>query len=182
MRASIGISDETNVSRAGLQWMTYKNIFTSAAAIILTACATSPENGSFKGVDTRNVESAVMSPVNDIGFDDIEIPAYLALMTDPYSAPPTSCKSLATEVMRLDLLLGADLDVPDAVAQRRQQRALNATSSTLGSVIIPFRGVVRALSGAAANERDAREAYERGLVRRAYLKGVAKQMNCPLIK
>jgi hypothetical protein len=158
--------------------MTYKNLLAPAAAIILTACATSKDNGTFKGVDTRNVESAVMSPVNDVGLDDIEIPAYLAQMTNPYSAPPTSCKSLFTEVSRLDLLLGDDLDVPDVVVERRQQRALNATSSTLGSVLIPFRGVVRALSGAAANERDAREAYERGLVRRAYLKGVAKQMNC----
>lgn len=158
--------------------MHYKTIPAVTAAILLSACATSADSGTFRGVDTLDVESAMMSPVNDVGLDDIEIPAYLSMMVDPYAQSPESCASLWTEIIRLDGLLGDDLDVPDDIAERREQRALNATSSTIGSVLIPFRGVVRALSGAAANERDAREAYERGLVRRAYLKGMGTQMDC----
>lgn len=65
-------------------------------------------------------------------------------------------------------------------AARREQTALNATSRTLGSVLIPFSGLVRVVSGAASNERDARKAYERGLVRRPNLKSTAKQVDCGL--
>lgn len=155
-------------------------ITASVAAILLCACASSSDKATFKGSDTRTVESAVMTPVNDVGLDKIEIPAYLVRLTDPYANTPASCASLRTEVSRLDGLLGDDVDIPENVAERREQNALNATSSTLGSVLIPFRGVVRAVSGAASNARDARKAYERGLVRRAYLKGMAKQMDCRL--
>jgi len=121
-----------------------------------------------------------LSPVNDVGLDDIEIPEYLARMNDPYATSPQNCPAIKTEVSRLNKLLGEDIDVPEDEAERREQNALNATSSTIGSVLIPFRGVVRAVSGAASNERDAREAYQRGLVRRAYLKGIAQQTDCRL--
>lgn len=160
--------------------MCYKNLSALSAALLLSACATSPDKGSFRGDDTANVQAAVMSPVNDVGFDDIEIPEYLGNMPDPYRDPPVTCEPLQAEVIKLNALLGDDLDIPEEVAARREQTALNATSSTLGSALIPFRGVVRALSGAAANERDAREAYQRGLVRRAYLKGIGENMDCPL--
>jgi len=160
--------------------MNHKSLIVLAAATALSACATSPDKGTFRGDDTMDVESAVMSPVSDIGFNQIEIPDYLGLMDDPYSQSPTTCPSLRAEVSKLNGLLGDDLDVPDEIAEQREQTALNAASSTLGSVLIPFRGVVRTLSGAAANQRAARDAYERGLVRRAYLKGMAKQMDCGL--
>lgn len=124
------------------------------------------------------MEDAVVSPVNDIGLNDIEIPDYLSQMADPYAEPPQSCAAAKVEIERLNGLLGEDLDVPEDEAERRDQTALNATSSTIGSVLIPFRGVVRAISGAASNERDAREAYQRGLVRRAFLKGAAMNMVC----
>jgi hypothetical protein len=162
--------------------MNHKHIAAFTAVILLSACATSSDKGTFRGGDTPDMETAMMSPVNDIGFDNIEIPDYLGGMTDPYASVPATCPLLRTVVIKLDGLLGDDVDVPDEIAEKREQTALNATSSTLGSVLIPFRGVVRALSGAAANERDAREAYERGLVRRAYLKGMAQQMDCGLKK
>jgi hypothetical protein len=120
----------------------------------------------------------MMSPANDIGLDDIEIPDYLTAMTNPYADTPESCELISTELAKLNVILGDDVDVPEEIAKRREQNALNATSSTIGSVLIPFRGVVRVISGAASNERDARQAYERGLVRRAYLKGISKQTAC----
>jgi len=146
----------------------------------LVACASTKDRGSFQGAETRNVQSAMTSPVNDIGLDDIEIPEYLASMTNPYANIPSNCAAIKADLATLNELLGSDLDIPEDEAVRREQTALNATSSTIGSVLIPFRGVVRAISGAASNERDAREAYERGLVRRAYIKGMARQMNCAL--
>lgn len=149
------------------------------SASLLVACATTNDQ-SFRGEDTRSVEQVVKTPVNDLGLDDIDIPDYLATLDDPYDAAPESCDALKAEVIMLTELLGEDLDVPEEEAERREQLALNASSSAIGSILIPFRGVVRAISGAAGNERDARLAYQRGLVRRAYLKGMARPMRCGL--
>ena len=149
-------------------------------SIGLVACASTPDQDDdrFMADNTRDVEQVVTTPVNDIGLDDIDIPEYLANMTNPYATSPSSCGVISSEVARLDGLLGEDLDVPEDEAERREQLALNASSSAVGSILIPFRGVVRAVSGAAKNELEAREAYQRGLVRRAYLKGRAEVLGC----
>ncbi|MEL6687622.1 MAG: hypothetical protein AAFP97_08365 [Pseudomonadota bacterium] len=150
-------------------------------ALFLGACAsTVGTDADFKGDETQDVRAAVAGPVNDVGLMLIEIPEYLAEMDDPYADAPATCPLLETEVERLDALLGDDLNIPEDEREQREQTALNATSDTVGSVLIPFRGAVRFISGAAANERDAREAYQRGLVRRAYLKGLAEERSCDL--
>lgn len=146
-------------------------------AALMTGCATT-ERGEFAGDDTEDLQAAVTGPVNDIGFNDIEIPEYLANMGNPYATQPSTCSALNSEVARLNSLLGADLNIAEDEDARKEQNRLNATRNTVGSVLIPFRGVVRAISGASKNERLAREAYERGLVRRAYLKGRAEVLGC----
>ncbi|MGB3456767.1 MAG: hypothetical protein WBG08_07565 [Litorimonas sp.] len=152
----------------------------STLALALAACSTTNGGGTFAGDDVQDADAVVMTPINDIGLDDIEIPAYLSEMTDPYADAPGNCAASVAEVRKLDELLGSDLDVDEDEDERRTQLGLNATSSAIGSVLIPFRGVVRAISGAAANEREARQAYQRGLVRRAYIKGRAETMDCGL--
>ena len=153
------------------------SIFLSAC--LVTACATTgTDDAEFKGDHAKDVRAVVATPVNDVGLMSIEIPDYLISLTNPYADAPLDCEGLMSEVDSLNQLLGHDLDVPDEEAEAREQRALDATSDTVGSVLIPFRGVVRFISGASANEREAREAYERGLVRRAYLKGLSDERSC----
>jgi hypothetical protein len=159
--------------------MTRKLILGCIAVSALSACQTT-SGDQFKGDQTRDVDAVVMTPVNDIGLDDIEIPTYLATMENPYAIPPGNCAAARAEIEKLDDILGSDLDVPEDEDEEREQRALNASSATIGSVLIPFRGVVRAISGAAKNERLAREAYQRGLVRRAFVKGRADSQGCNL--
>ena len=146
---------------------------------MLGACATS--GGEFRGDgDTKNLGDAAMTPVSDLNLEKVDIPVYLATMSNPYADAPSTCSDIRTEVAALNGLLGEDLDVPEDEAERREQVALNATSDAVGSVLLPFRGVIRAVSGASSHDRKAREAYQRGLVRRAYLKGMAGTMNCPV--
>lgn len=144
------------------------------SAALLSSCASTARE--LDG-DTSGVGNAAMTPVEDVGLSKIRIPAYLAEMRDPYATTPVDCPTINAEVDTLNGLLGEDLDIPEEEAERRERLALNATSSAVGG-LIPFRGVVRAISGAASNERNAREAYQRGLVRRAYLKGVATRLDC----
>ena len=44
--------------------------------------------------------------------------------------------------------------------------------------IIPFRGLVREVSGAAGDQRKAEAAVRAGLARRAYLKGLGQGKGC----
>jgi hypothetical protein len=46
--------------------------------------------------------------------------------------------------------------------------------------LIPFRGIVREVSGAAAKERRMRAAVNAGLARRGYLRGLAATKGCRL--
>ena len=147
-----------------------------AGACLLPACATS---GDFRGErDTQNLGDAAMTPVSGLNLSKVDIPTYLSNMRDPYANRPTDCAALSAEVKALNDLMGEDLDVPEDEAERREASALNAASDTVGSVLIPFRGVVRAVSGASSHDRKAREAYQRGLVRRGYLKGIAAAEDC----
>ena len=147
------------------------------SASLLGACATS-------GTNMRNdespddVEGALMTPVQDVGLSKIKIPDMLKAIDNPYEPRPASCAALGQEVVLLNGALGEDLDVPEDEAARRERIAYSATGDAVSSVLIPFRGVVRAVSGASSRERKAREAYQRGLVRRGYLKGLAEDMDC----
>ena len=147
------------------------------AATLATGCA-STDDRQFAGEDTANTRDVVMSPVQDVGLSKIKIPAYLANMQNPYLDPPRECGAIRSEVEQLDALLGADFDVPEDAKVQRDRNRLNGASDTIGAVLIPFRGLVRVVSGAAKNERNARNAYDRGLVRRAYLKGLYVEESC----
>ena len=162
--------------------MRSKALFLLAAALLMTGCATMDIDidgrDDFGGSgDTEDLREVAITPASDLNIESIEIPPYLLNMTNPYIGQYSQCAPLLAEISKLDGLLGADLDVPEEEAERRERVALNAASDTLGS-LIPFRGVVRAVSGASAHARKAREAYERGLVRRAYLKGQGQKLGC----
>jgi hypothetical protein len=46
------------------------------------------------------------------------------------------------------------------------------------SDFIPFRSLVREATGASAHERRLRAAFQAGVARRSYLKGVGAQLGC----
>ena len=147
------------------------------AATVLSACATS--GGDMRSNESPDdLEGALMTPAEDVGLSRIEIPPLLAAIDNPYATRPTSCTALAQEVAALNGVLGEDLDIPDDKAERRERFAYAATGDAVSSLLIPFRGVVRVASGASTRERKARAAYQKGLVRRSYLKGMASEMDC----
>ena len=90
-----------------------------------------------------------------------------------------SCQGLSSAITGLDDALGDDIDV--AYAKSGQEKAGNSVGSVAKSVIgsfIPFRGIIREVSGANAQERDWQRALYAGSVRRAFLKGVGEQRGC----
>lgn len=130
-------------------------------------------------VTDRDVSAAdvVATPVTDLNLRKDEIPPLLIAAQDrPYDVTGLSrCAQIASAISELDAVLGEDIDV----AQERDRRtsAGRIAQSAIGS-FIPFRGLIREISGANAQERKLQTAIYAGSVRRAFLKGVGQQRGC----
>lgn len=175
-------------------------VSTSAVIISLTACASNgghkPENpakvptpiaGSQGSMDSR-VGDAIATPFSDLNLVRTDVPAILQQARKTAYAKPEnpSCENLAKEIHDLDLVLGADLDTVrvDAKGNAIDKGAEELGNATVGALksftsgIIPFRSWIRKLSGADRHEREVGAAGVAGIVRRAYLKGIAQATNC----
>ncbi|MGA9658861.1 MAG: hypothetical protein WBQ60_07155 [Asticcacaulis sp.] len=133
---------------------------------------------------------AFMAPLEDLNVRKRDIPLILTqATTKPYDLSGLdTCEAIASEVTKLDSLLGADFDEPPAPADQRtisEKGGEAAKDMARGSVrnaarsIIPFRGLVRQITGAQRHQKEMDTAIQAGKVRRAYLKGVGMNKNCP---
>ncbi len=128
--------------------------------------------------DTSNLGDAALTPLQDINLRQVEIPEVLNNMENPYLPPLNgSCRGLMIEIAEYNRLLGPDFDDLDAEGKSMETTALNAVSSTVGG-LIPFRGLVRAASGASSYDKKVERAYRKGVSRRGYLKGLAAANQC----
>ncbi|MBX3482356.1 MAG: hypothetical protein KIS90_11580 [Phenylobacterium sp.] len=134
-------------------------------------------------VKRSGVEGAATTPLRDLGVQKTEIPeVLLAAMTDPYARPPRNygCNYLIALVKPLDDVLGPDVDLTPVGDENivNRGKALGVAADVASSALIPFRGVVRKVSGAEAHDRLVQSAYVAGSVRRAYLKGLGEAKGC----
>jgi hypothetical protein len=169
-------------------------IFLSAAALVsalaVTGCASQQkkDDGVSRAVNktSEGLDDAALTPLNDFNLRRTEIPARLEALISPYEPLSVrSCIAIGTEVSELTKILGPDSDAPlGPEATLGQKAGEGAANLALGGVasaatdFIPFRSIVREATGASAHERRLRAAYERGLERRAYLKGIGASMGC----
>jgi hypothetical protein len=131
---------------------------------------------------------AVQTPFEDVGFKKQPIPEKLQqIADDPYAMPAQMlCDGIRKEIAELDMLLGPDVcttTYPTGFGNSRkgeyvEKGAGMAREQAIGMVsskanIIPFRGVVRRVSGADKHAREVERAYQAGKLRRAFLKGLA---------
>ena len=118
------------------------------------------------------------TPLRDLNIDGRDIPEVLQVaIRDPYAlAGLDSCDAIVTDIAALDQVLGADYDIADDDGNERMSEGRIA-QGVVGS-FIPFRGIVREVTGAASNDRALRAAYTAGMVRRAFLKGMGLSRGC----
>jgi hypothetical protein len=136
-------------------------------------------------VKSGSVGGAVTTPLRDLGMQKTDIPdVLLQALTDPYARPPRryNCRYLISLVRPLDDALGPDMDLLPAgdedLLKRGKSGVLGTAADVASSALIPFRGVVRKISGAESHERLVHSAIVAGNVRRAYLKGLGEAKGC----
>lgn len=153
-----------------------------AAAAAVLALSAAPSLAQDTPLTERNqtVESAVTTPVQDLNLKKTKIPDVLVrAQANPYDpAGVATCEALAAEVVLINAELGDDYD--DVAAGEGQSKGISAGALLKAGVAqaIPFRGIVRQISGAAGHEREVEQAIDAGFARRGFLKGRAMEMNC----
>lgn len=148
-------------------------------ALTLSACASANEEIDHFGY-------AASTPIRDFNFAQHPIPRQLLDLQNPYGTTRQSgCAVWAEEINQLSTALFINRD--RRVGFRRDGRDLTARTGNLrdtgvaaaSTSFIPFRSVVRELSGAAQLEREAAAASDRGRHRIGYLIGLGRASRCP---
>lgn len=121
------------------------------------------------------------TPLRDLNLDKRDIPEVLQkAAADPYATAGLGrCSALVDEIAALDAVLGADYDIAVTPEEDGKLRISQGhLGESLVGAIIPFRGVLREVTGAAENDRALQAAYTAGMVRRSYLKGWGQGRRC----
>lgn len=132
-------------------------------------------------VGDSRVHGAFEQPFRDVSVMRENPPDVLIhAATAPYDLPGDGgCGAILDEIGALDAVLGPDLDAPNQPRAQSSTDVSAFVSGAIGGVIgLPFRSIVRRLSGAETRAQAVGDAIFAGMVRRAFLKGVARAENC----
>jgi hypothetical protein len=150
-------------------------LFTSPLA------AAPPVNGDKPKTDSEMVTDTVGQPLTDLNMRRKAVPAVLTAVRDnPYAIDTIrNCRELIVEIDKLNAALGPDLDQIEVDGRdRKRKEGMAQAAGGLVSSLIPFRFLIREISGAGAADRDYREAIYAGVVRRGFLKGWGQNRGC----
>jgi len=137
------------------------------------------------GPETTTMAKAgdvVKQPLKDLNLVKPEIaPVLVRAKAAPYASAGSDCGVLSAEIQELDVALGPDFDTaPGRKPSLSKKLSDGGFSLARGAVssFIPYRGIVREVTGAEKREHDVNDALLAGMVRRAYLKGHGETLGC----
>lgn len=127
--------------------------------------------------DTVTVGDVATTPLSDLNITKDEIPPLLLqARQDPYQHEGLKkCGQIAAAVGELDAVLGDDLDIS---SDKDQPVSPGRVAKWAVTRFIPFRGLIREVSGAREHERQFQDAIIAGMMRRSYLKGLGQEKGC----
>ncbi len=160
----------------------------------MAACASKNEPSTTSKImqQTRSgVTGAAMTPLKDLNLAREDIPALLLEIKNPYAVnKDASCDDIKAQIGALDEVLGPDWDIPkdgnvdedeetlsDIAAEETSDSLLDAVASEAGA-IVPYRSLVRRVTGARRYQKKVKNAFDRGRHRRTYLKGLGLMKSC----
>ena len=180
-----------------------KLIAVGFAALTLTACGGSDKIDLQSNGNVGEAIEAATGPLQDLNLRRQEIPPILVTAAmNPYARlKKIKCTDIQAELAALDEVLGPDMKpktyalassegglvgniatIPEgddgeklSLADGAGSLAKDAIMGTIRSKtnILPFRGIIRSVTGANRHQKKLAAAYDAGKLRRAYLKGLA---------
>jgi hypothetical protein len=146
-------------------------------ALGLGACATTDGKGPERSGDAMG--DAVSQPFKDLSLmRETTSPVLARAAKGPYAAEdPVPCAAVAAEIAELDAALGPDLDARGEAETGAAEAII--FGALRGALDLPFRGIIRRVSGAEKRDRVQARAVLAGMVRRGFLKGLARAAGCP---
>ena len=167
-RCAIAMSRSADVLRASLVAVTI--------ALLASPVAARNQDQPVAGREP-DAQDVAMTPLNDLNLSKDEIPAVLiTAATDPYSSDGLDrCPAIQAAIADLDAALGPDMDVANGETDRLSTGRM---AKSVVASFIPFRGILREITGAAGQERALQSAIYAGAVRRGFLKGLGQQKGC----
>ncbi len=117
------------------------------------------------------------TPIDDLNLKKGHVPPVLvSAVQRPYGLQDLgNCARLSAAIGELDTVLGDDVDLPQAGGGHT---SAGRVAQSVATSFIPFRGVIREVTGASARKRELEEAVYAGAARRAFLKGVGEARGC----
>ncbi len=118
-------------------------------------------------------------PLQDLNVKNKRLPEVLELARgNPYGIEGLrNCATINRDIAALSNVLGIDIDTPEDRRPNRGRQAANVGKSVVQG-LIPFRGVIREVTGAAGAQREWDAAIDAGIARRGFLRGVARMRRC----
>lgn len=153
----------------------------SLLAVSLAALAAVPAQAAMQDEPVANrqpgARDVAMTPLTDLNLSKDEIPEVLVTAAlDPYASDGLkTCKQIGAAIADLDAVLGPDMDVYE---DDRDRIAWGKIAANAVGSFIPFRGILREITGTADHRRDFQSAIYAGAVRRGFLKGLGQQKGC----
>jgi hypothetical protein len=147
--------------------------------LFVSSCASFPE-------EEENFRFAATAPLRDFNVLQIPIPGQLNALHQPYGyIDQSGCEAWSREITELETAL--TINEGRRVGFRRDNETFTGRSgnlrdsgvAALASSAIPFRSVVRQVSGAARLEQRAERASDRARYRIGYLVGLGRSHRCP---
>lgn len=152
----------------------------AAISILLLGATPLAAQRAVPGQD-RDVGDVVTQPLSDVNLRKKDIaPELLAILENPYDLTGIrKCRQIIRAVKELDAVLGPDADEAEVMGkgEKRKQTALSFAGGIIGG-LIPFRFLVREVSGANKAEQEYRAAIYAGVMRRSFLKGFGQARRC----
>lgn len=153
-------------------------------ALLLAGSARAQEQPAKESETSQKAGEIVTQPARDVGIARSHIPPLLEQAALAPYAPPSGpkCAALITDLAALNEVLGPDYDAAEPAKENKAGKLAAAGGETVVNSLIPFRGLVREISGAAPADRRLAAATTAGVARRGYLRGLAQARRCRLPK
>ena len=144
------------------------------AVVAVSAAALTVPVATASGQSTGHI---ITQPARDVGLEKTKIPPLLVKVSEnPYTTEGTgSCAQISSSIAALSRIIGPDFSSSPAANKRNMAKIGGAA---VVDSLIPFRGIVRAVSGASAAEQRKNAAIDAGVARRGFLRGLQIARKC----